>query len=173
MSSDKRRVQFRASEKLVERADVLATVLGTDRTEVVTDALREYLRDAAGDDRLVQEIAGAYYDEEITFDQLRELVGPERAANFRVLKRQLDEDLTEEPHIEGSRLTVRLVHERVEKRGLSPERIAERHGLDIADIYEALAYYRTNPETMRRVEARHERAVATAEERSSLTSPSG
>ena len=50
MSSDKRRVQFRASEKLVERADVLATVLGTDRTEVVTDALREYLRDAAGDD---------------------------------------------------------------------------------------------------------------------------
>jgi predicted transcriptional regulator len=96
MSSDKRRVQFRASEKLVERADVLATVLGTDRTEVLTDALREYLRDTAGDDRLVQEIAGAYYDEEITFDQLRELVGPERAANFRVLKRQLDDDLTEE-----------------------------------------------------------------------------
>jgi hypothetical protein len=27
---------------------------------------------------------------------LRELVGPKRAANFRVLKRQLDEDLTEE-----------------------------------------------------------------------------
>jgi predicted transcriptional regulator len=96
MSSDKRRVQFRASEKLVERADVLATVLGTDRTEVPTDALREYLRDTAGDDRLVQEIAGAYYDEEITFDQLRELVGPERAANFRVLERQLDNDLTEE-----------------------------------------------------------------------------
>jgi hypothetical protein len=96
MSSDKRRVQFRASEKLVERADVLARVLGTDRTEVLTDALREFLRDAASDDRLVQESAGAYYDGDITFNELQELVGPERAANFRVLKRQLDEDLTEE-----------------------------------------------------------------------------
>jgi hypothetical protein len=32
MSSDKRCVQFRASEKLIERADALATVLGTERT---------------------------------------------------------------------------------------------------------------------------------------------
>jgi len=82
-----------------------------------------------------------------------------------------DSDLHEEPHIEGSRLTIRLVHERVEKRGLSPERVADRHGLDIADVYEALAYYHTSPEAMRRVEARHERAVANAEDRSSLTPP--
>ena len=96
MSTDKRRVQFRASEKLIERADTLATVLGTDRTDVLTDALREYLRDAAHDDRLTQEIAGAYYDDEIEFAELKALVGPEEAANFRVLKRQLDESLTDE-----------------------------------------------------------------------------
>lgn len=82
-----------------------------------------------------------------------------------------DSGLHDEPHIEDSRLTVRLVHERVEERGLSPERVADRHGLDIADVYEALAYYHTNPEEMRRVEARHERAAANAEERSSLTPP--
>ena len=82
-----------------------------------------------------------------------------------------DSDLHEEPHIEGSRLTIRLVHERVEKRGLSPERVVDRHGLDIADVYEALAYYHTGPEAMRRVEARHERAVANAEDQSSLTPP--
>ena len=96
MSSDKRRVQFRASKKLIERADTLAAVLGTDRTDVLTDALREYLRDAAHDGRLTQEIAGAYYDDEISFEQLKALVGPEEATNFRVLKRQLDDSLTEE-----------------------------------------------------------------------------
>ena len=49
--------------------------------------------------------------------------------------------------------------------------VAERHNLDIADIYEMFACYQSNPETMRRVEERHERAVAEAKERSSLTPP--
>ena len=77
MSADKRRVQFRAPSRLI-------------------DALRQFLRDAAHDDEIKQEIAGAYYDDEITFEQLKLLVGKEEAANFRVLKRQLDEDLTDE-----------------------------------------------------------------------------
>jgi uncharacterized protein (DUF433 family) len=76
-----------------------------------------------------------------------------------------------EPHIEGSRITVRDIHTRVEQRGLAPEQVAERYNLDIADIYEALAYYHSNPEEMRRVEKRHERAAAEARERSSLTPP--
>ena len=93
------------------------------------------------------------------------------AQEYRIVAGE-DSDLHDEPHIEGSRLTVRLVHERVEERGLSPERVADRHGIDIADVYEALAYYHTNLEEMRRVEARHERAVASGEKRSSLTLPS-
>lgn len=43
-------------------------------------------------DDIKQEIAGAYYDDEITFDQLMDLVGYEEAANFRVLKEQLSEE---------------------------------------------------------------------------------
>ena len=82
-----------------------------------------------------------------------------------------DSEIHEEPHIEGSRITVRDIHVRVEKRGLTPERVAERYNLDIADIYEALAYYHNNPAEMRRVEKRHERAAAEARERSSLTPP--
>jgi uncharacterized protein (DUF433 family) len=78
----------------------------------------------------------------------------------------------DEPHIEGSRITVRDIHERVEGRGLTPERVAGRYNLDIADVYEALAYYHNNPAEMQRVEERHERAVAEANERSSLK-PSG
>ncbi len=95
-SNEKHQVQFRASEDLIEQTDALATVLGTDRTEVLTTALQKHLRDIARDDELVQEIAGAYYDDEITFEQLQGLVSHEKAANFRVLKRQLSEEYTEE-----------------------------------------------------------------------------
>jgi metal-responsive CopG/Arc/MetJ family transcriptional regulator len=96
MSADKKRVQFRAPARLIDRADSLADVFGSDRTDILIDALREYLRDAAHDNEIKQEIAGAYYDDEITFEQLKSLVGTEEAANFRVLKQQLDADLTEE-----------------------------------------------------------------------------
>jgi hypothetical protein len=47
----------------------------------------------------------------------------------------------------------------------------EAAGLDPAVLHEALAYYHSNPEEMRRTEARHERAVAQARERSSRTPP--
>jgi hypothetical protein len=96
MSSEKKRVQFRAPHRLIDRTDALADVLGEDRTDILVTALREYLQDAAHDDTLVQEIAAAYYDDEITFDQLKSLLGAEQAANFRVLKQQLDEDFVDE-----------------------------------------------------------------------------
>ena len=96
MSSEKKRVQFRAPDRLVERADALATVLGEDRTDILVTALREYLQEAAHDDALTQEIAAAYYDDEITGEQLQALVGAEEAANLRVLKQQLDEAFLDE-----------------------------------------------------------------------------
>jgi len=95
MASDRKRVQFRAPRRLVDRADALAAVLGEDRTDVLVTALREYLQEASQDDALTQDIAAAYYDDEISFEQLRALVGAEDAANFRVLKRQLDEEYVE------------------------------------------------------------------------------
>jgi metal-responsive CopG/Arc/MetJ family transcriptional regulator len=91
MGSDKKRVQFRAPDRLIDRTDALAEVLGEDRTDVLITALREYLQEATHDDTLTQEIAAAYYDGEITYDQLKALVGAEEAANFRVLKQQLDD----------------------------------------------------------------------------------
>ncbi|WP_276257983.1 DUF433 domain-containing protein [Haloglomus litoreum] len=87
---------------------------------------------------------------------------------YRIVSAE-DSDIHGEPHIEGSRITVRDVHVRVEQRGLAPERVAERYDLDIVDINEALAYYHRNPEEMRRVEERHERAAAEAKDRSTFT----
>jgi metal-responsive CopG/Arc/MetJ family transcriptional regulator len=96
MSGDKKRVQFRAPNRLIDRADALAAVLGEDRTDVLVTALREYLQDAVHDDTRTQEIAAAYYDDEITFEQLKALVGAEEAATLRVLKQQLDENFLDE-----------------------------------------------------------------------------
>ena len=96
MSADKKRVQFRAPDRLIDRADALATVLGEDRTDVLVTALREYLQEAAHDDALTQEIADAYYEGELSFDELEALLGAEEAANLRVLKQQLDEGYVED-----------------------------------------------------------------------------
>ncbi|GAA0217302.1 hypothetical protein [Halobaculum roseum] len=96
MSTDKKRVQFRAPDRLIDRTDALATVLGEDRTDILVTALREYLQDATHDDALLQEIAEAYYDDAISFEQLKSLVGAEEAANLRVLKQQLSDDFIDE-----------------------------------------------------------------------------
>ena len=96
MSSDKKRVQFRAPNRLIDRTDALAAVLGEDRTDILVTALREYLQEATHDDTLTQEIAAAYYDDEITYEQLKSLVGAEEASNFRVLKQQLDDGYVED-----------------------------------------------------------------------------
>lgn len=53
---------------------------------------------------------------------------------YRIVSAE-DSEIHREPHIEESRVTVRDVHVRVEKRGLAPEQVAERYNLDIADVY--------------------------------------
>jgi metal-responsive CopG/Arc/MetJ family transcriptional regulator len=96
MGSDKKRVQFRAPHRLIDRTDALAAVLGEDRTDILVTALREYLQETTHDGALTQEIAAVYYNEELSFGQLKALVGAEEAANLRVLKQQLDEDFIDE-----------------------------------------------------------------------------
>lgn len=80
-------------------------------------------------------------------------------------------EVHDEPHIEGSRVSVRHIHARVHGRGLRPETVADRLGLDIADVYHALAYYHDHPEEMAEVERQREEAMQKAEERTTLTPP--
>jgi uncharacterized protein (DUF433 family) len=80
-------------------------------------------------------------------------------------------EVHDEPHIKDSRITVRWIYARVHERGLRPETVAERHGLDIADVYHALAYYHDHPDEMAAVEQRRREALAEAEERTTLTPP--
>ncbi len=70
-----------------------------------------------------------------------------------------DSEIHDEPHIAGSRITVRYIHERVETADTAPETVADRHNLDIADVYHALAYYHDHPGKMRGVEQRREQTI--------------
>lgn len=54
-------------------------------------------------------------------------------------------ELHDEPHLEGRRLTVRFCKAQVEDRGLDPRTVADRHDINVADVYRALTYYTTIP----------------------------
>jgi uncharacterized protein (DUF433 family) len=68
------------------------------------------------------------------------------------------------PRIDGTRIGVRFVREQVERGGLAPPEVAERYGLDVADVHRALAYYHEHPEEMRELERRREENLEAIEE---------
>jgi len=80
-------------------------------------------------------------------------------------------EVHDEPHIKGSRITVRHIYERVHGRELRPKAVTQRHGLDLADVYHALAYYHDHPEEMAKVERQRERAIESAREKTTISPP--
>ena len=96
MSSSKR-VQFRAPEQLIEQADVLASAEDRDRTDVLIEALRKYLSESTESDDVKRDLANAYYEDVIEYEQVKALLGPKEAENLRLLKEQLgDGELAED-----------------------------------------------------------------------------
>ena len=90
--SSRTRVHFRAPEQLIEQADALAIAEDKNRTDVLVEALREYLANASDEERVRQAIANAYYEGRLEFDQVKAIVGVETAQNVRVLKTQLTDE---------------------------------------------------------------------------------
>lgn len=81
-------------------------------------------------------------------------------------------ELHDEPHIAGRRIAVLDVRDLVEERGLPAAEVADRYGLEVAEVYAVLTYYHDNAGEMndaerRRREARErslDRGAATADE---------
>jgi uncharacterized protein (DUF433 family) len=69
------------------------------------------------------------------------------------------QELHDEPHLEGRRITVQFIREQIEERGLDPRTVADRHDLDVADVYRALTYYHDHPEEMRTIERQRQDAI--------------
>jgi predicted DNA-binding protein len=85
-----RKVNFRLPDELVEKADVAAEVSHRNRTEVVTEALRRYLRDVEDDEKFSEAVVELYLDDEIGFDILKQFVGRQDAESVRASKELLE-----------------------------------------------------------------------------------
>lgn len=81
-----KRVNFRLSEELIEKADVAAKVGDKNRTDIVVEALREYLDEMEDTEGFQEAVIDLYLDDEIGFDVLKEFIGRQDAEAVRASK---------------------------------------------------------------------------------------
>jgi uncharacterized protein (DUF433 family) len=84
---------------------------------------------------------------------------------------RIAQDILDEPHVAERRIPVLTIVERVEGRGLTPQTVADRHNLDISEVYAALLYYHDNPREFE--ELRRERETIMAETEDDIIYPEG
>jgi len=89
MSTSK--VNFRLPEELIEKADVAAQITHKNRTEIIIEALREYLEEIEDTDAFKEDIVELYLDGQIGFETLREFIGRQDAESVRASKTLLDQ----------------------------------------------------------------------------------
>lgn len=89
-SDDPRRVHFQSPEYLVDRLDAIADLFETDRTELLVEAIREYLADTVDDEAFQRRVAEAYYGDDLEFGTVTQLLDHETAHRLRLLKADLD-----------------------------------------------------------------------------------
>jgi len=91
-SDEPRRVHFQSPEYLVERLDAVADLFDTDRTDLLVDAIREYLEETADSETFQELVATKYYDDQLEFETVKQLVGTETAQRLRLLKADLEDE---------------------------------------------------------------------------------
>lgn len=87
-----RRVHFQSPEYLVERLDAIADLFGTDRTDLLLEAIREYIEETADSETFQELVATKYYDNQLEFETVKQLVGTETAQRLRLLKADLEDE---------------------------------------------------------------------------------
>lgn len=85
------RVNFRLPEELVEKADVAAEITHKDRTEIVREALKQYLEQVEEGEKFKEAVVELYLDNQIEFDVLKEFIGRQDAEAVKASKTLLDQ----------------------------------------------------------------------------------
>jgi len=86
----KTRVNFRLPEELIEKADLAAEVSHKNRTEIVVEALREYLDEMEDQEQFREAVVELYLDDRIGFEVLKSVIGRQDAESVRASKTLLD-----------------------------------------------------------------------------------
>jgi metal-responsive CopG/Arc/MetJ family transcriptional regulator len=84
------RVNFRLPEKLLEKADVTAEATHRNRTELVKEALREYLGKFESDEDFKRKVVELYLDEELEFEEMKAVIGKQDAGSVKASSEILD-----------------------------------------------------------------------------------
>ncbi len=90
-SDEPRRVHFQSPEYLVERLDAIADLFDKDRTDLLVEAIREYLEETADSETFQELVATKYYNDQLEFETVMQLVGAETAQRLRLLKVDLED----------------------------------------------------------------------------------
>jgi metal-responsive CopG/Arc/MetJ family transcriptional regulator len=85
-----KRVNFRIPEDLLTQADVAAEVSQKNRTDILIEALREYLAEKESNDRFREAVVELYLNDELNFDALVDVIGRQDAESIRASKDILD-----------------------------------------------------------------------------------
>ena len=85
-----KRVNFRLPEELVTQADIAAEVTHKNRTEILIEALRQYLEELGAENRFREAVVELYLDDQIDFEKLAEIIGRQDAEAVRSSKQVLD-----------------------------------------------------------------------------------
>ena len=91
-SDDPRRVHFQSPEYLVDRLDAIADLFDKDRTDLLVDAIREYIEETTDSETFQELVATKYYDDQLEFETVKQLVGAETAQRLRLLKADLEDE---------------------------------------------------------------------------------
>ena len=91
-SDGPRRVHFQSPEYLVERLDAIAELFDKDRTDLLVEAIREYIEETADSETFQELVATKYYDDQLEFETVKQLVDAETAQRLRLLKADLEDE---------------------------------------------------------------------------------
>ncbi len=93
-----KQIHLNIPEKLVEKTDVAAEVLFKNRTDIVKEALYQYLSELEVQDELKEKAVEKYLEGEIEFGALEAFIGKREAESVRASKEIYDqgEELAEE-----------------------------------------------------------------------------
>jgi len=85
-----RPVHFQSPTYLIDRLDAIAELFDKDRTALLVEAIREYIENTADSEAFQELVATKYYDGQLEFETVKELVGAETAQRLRLLKADLE-----------------------------------------------------------------------------------
>lgn len=85
-----KRVNVRLPEELITQADIAAEVTHKNRTEVLIEALRQYLEEIESEESFREAVVELYLDDEIEFEDLADVIGQQDAEAVRSSKNVLD-----------------------------------------------------------------------------------